>query len=213
MSAAGYRFYDEQSLVRLGQILFYRELELPLAEICRLVDSPDTDALAALKKHIELLRLRREHLERLITAAESALKGENDMKDEKENLTAYGEAKNKYAAEVKQRWGATDAYEQSERKSARRTETENAAVLAGLDDIFAGFAALRGGDSASPAARAAVEGLKKYISDNMYECTDEILAGLGLMYVGDERFKANIDRHGEGTAQFAADAIAAYCKK
>ena len=81
--------------------------------------------------------------------------------------------------------------------------------------IFAEFAACKdsGASASSAEAQALVVKLQAHITANYYTCTDEILAGLGKMYVADERFKKNIDKYGEGTAEFAATAIEAYCGK
>ena len=116
---------------------------------------------------------------------------------------------NNYEKEVKQRWGETDAYKEYEQKSI------NQSVNDGLMAIFAQFAAcMSGGNTAdSPEAQALVKELQNYITANYYTCTNEILAGLGQMYVADERFKTNIDKHTPCTATFISEAITAYCKK
>lgn len=120
----------------------------------------------------------------------------------------------RYKDEAKKLWGETDAFKESEKKVSQRTDSENADVNYGLMQIFARFGKIKDLAPSSEEAKAMVDELKKYISDNYYNCTNEILAGLGQMYVGDSRFSANIDRQGgSGTAQFVSQAIIAYIKK
>ena len=118
--------------------------------------------------------------------------------------------KNDYKTEARDRWGNTDAYREHEQKTKGYTKEKWAEATDGLMTIFAEFATCKasGVTPGSAEAQALVVKLQKHITDNYYTCTDEILAGLGKMYIGDERFKKNIDKYGEGTAEFAAEAIA-----
>ncbi len=120
-----------------------------------------------------------------------------------------------YTTEARERYGNTAAYKEHEQKTKNYTKERWIEANDGLMAIFAEFAACKdSGESADSAeAQTIVAKLQTYITTNYYTCTDEILAGLGKMYACDERFKKNIDKHGEGTAEFAADAIAAYTKK
>ena len=121
----------------------------------------------------------------------------------------------KYEKEAYERWGDTSAYREHEKKTKNYTKEKWAEANDGLMAIFAEFAMCKdsGASADSAEAQALVAKLQTHITENYYTCTDEILAGLGKMYVADERFKKNIDKHGEGAAAFAADAIAAYTKK
>ena len=123
--------------------------------------------------------------------------------------------KDNYSTEARTRWGNTDAYREHEKKTKNYTKEKWTEANDGLMAIFAEFAACKdGGASADSAeAKVLVAKLQAHITANYYTCTDEILAGLGKMYVADEQFKKNIDKHGEGTAEFAADAIAVYCQE
>ena len=201
----GYRFYDERSLERMQEILFYRELDFSLKTIAQILSSPDYDKQQALTRQRKLLLAKKERLERLIDALDSLEKGEGFMKPNNE----YEDLKNKYAEEVRQRWGSTDAYKESQQ---RNTDFSQAASL--LDAVFEEFAELdRSGISPDDeAAKIQVEKLQRCITDNFYTCTNEILAGLGQMYAADVRFKNNIDKHGEGTAEFVSQCIKSYCK-
>ena len=119
-----------------------------------------------------------------------------------------------YKIEARERYGNTVAYREHEQKTKNYTKEKWAEANDGLMAIFAEFAACKtsGASADSAEAQALVAKLQAHITDNYYTCTDEILAGLGKMYVDDERFKKNIDKYGEGTAEFAADAIVDYVK-
>ena len=199
---SGYRFYDEKSLERMQEILFYRELDFSLKTIGQIISSPDYDKQQALSRQRQLLLAKKERLERLIYALDGLEKGEGLMKNEYEDL------KNKYAEEVEQRWGDTAAYRESEE---RGTDFVKAAPL--LDAVMEGFAELDRSGTApdSEPAKMQVEKLQRCITDNFYTCTDDILKGLGQMYVADERFRKNIDKHGEGTAAYISKCIKNYC--
>ena len=209
----GYRFYDENSLERMQEILFYRELDFSLKSISEILASPNYDKQQALAEQKRLLTLKKDRLERLIAALEQAEKGEITMSafDNSE----YETARQQYEDEAKQRWGDTDAYKESRVKTAGYSKDKWNDVLGGLNGVFAEFAACKKcGDSIdSDAAQQLVKKLQDYITSHFYHCTDDILAGLGQMYVCDERFKNNVDSHGEGTAEFVSEAIKIYCKK
>jgi len=119
-----------------------------------------------------------------------------------------------YKTEARSRWGNTDAYREHEQKTKNYTKEKWAEANDGLMAIFAEFAALKnsGATADSAEAQALVAKLQAHITANYYTCTDEILAGLGKMYVADERFKKNIDKCGDGTAEFTAEAIKVYSR-
>ena len=120
-----------------------------------------------------------------------------------------------YKTETRSRWGNTDAYREHEEKTKNYTKEKWEEANEGLMAIFAEFAICKesGKSADSDEAQALVSNLQAHITANYYTCTNEILAELGKMYVADERFKKNIDKYGEGTAEFAADAIEVYCRK
>ena len=120
-----------------------------------------------------------------------------------------------YETEARSRWGNTDAYREHGQKTKDYTKEKWAEVNEGLMAIFAEFAACKENGAApdSAEAQALVAKLQAYITAHYYTCTDEILAGLGQMYVADERFKENIDKHGVGTAEFAAEGIRIYVEE
>ncbi len=205
----GYRDYDKKSLERMVEILFYRELDFPLKTILKILSSPDYDKATALRRQKELLTLKKERLERLISALDEAEKGGIPMNTFKNN--EYEAARKQYADEAKQRWGSTDAFKEYEQKTEGCSAEKQSNIVAGLNKVIAEFAAIK--DSVSPeseAAQALVKKLQQYITDNFYTCTPEILKSLGQMYVADNRFKSNIDKNGEGTAEFISEAIKVY---
>ena len=120
-----------------------------------------------------------------------------------------------FETEARERYGNTVAYREHEQKTKNYTKEKWAEANDGIMAIFAEFAACKdsGASVDSAEARALVAKLQAHITENYYTCTDEILAGLGKMYVADERFQKNIDKYGDGTAEFAADAIEVYCRK
>ena len=120
-----------------------------------------------------------------------------------------------YKIEARERYGNTAAYREHEQKTKNYTKEKWAEANDGLMAIFAEFAACKenGASADSNEAQTLVAKLQTHITENYYTCTDEILAGLGKMYIADERFKKNIDKYGEGTAEFAAYAIEVYCRK
>ena len=120
-----------------------------------------------------------------------------------------------YETESRERWGDTSAYREHEEKTKNYTKEKWAEANDGLMAIFAEFSACKqcGVSADSTEAQALVAKLQAHITENYYTCTDEILAGLGKLYVADERFKKNIDKYGKGTAEFASEAIEVYCRK
>ena len=207
VTEAGYRLYDDTALARLQSILLFRELAFPLKEIKRIMDDPQFDQATALEQQIRLLELQQERLSRLIDLARETMKtGVTHM-----DFTAFDNSKlEQYAAEVKERWGNTAAYQES----AQRPAAEQKDAAAGLMAQFARMGRLRTGDPAGQEAQDAVRELQEFITKHFYTCTPEILAGLGQMYTADDRFRASIDAAGgEGTADFAGKAIAVYCAK
>ena len=120
-----------------------------------------------------------------------------------------------YETEARERWGNTEAYREHEQKIKNYTKEKWAEANDGMMAIFAEFTVCKdsGASADSAEAQMLVDKLQAHITDNYYTCTDEILAGLGKMYVADERFRKNIDKCGEGTAEFTSDAIAVFCQE
>ena len=209
-SGAGYRLYDGAALETLQQILLFRELEFPLKDIQRIIQSPSFDRRKALDQQITLLELKKEHLDSLIRLAreirEEGAKANMDF-------SAFDTKKlDEYAARAREAWGDTPAYQEYEQKAKGKSREETLEAGRQMMEIFAEFGAVRNGDPASAEAQALVRKLQDFISAHYYTCTDQILAGLGRMYAAGGEMTDNIDsRGGEGTAVFAGDAIRIFC--
>ena len=207
----GYRYYDRKNAERMFEIIFLREMDFSLKSIKDILSSPNYNKNEAFRKQKELLLLKKSRLDRLISALEKAEKGEFDMKSLNNN--EYKNAKDSYKKEAKAKWGNTAAYKESQEKTAGYTESKWNNVTDGLMAVFEDFAKAKniGAAAYSDEAKAIAEKLQAYITENFYTCTKEILSGLGEMYVCDERFRENIDKYGDGTAEYARDAIKSYC--
>ena len=122
---------------------------------------------------------------------------------------------NLYIPKARERWGNTDAYREHEKKTKNYTKEKWAEINEGLMSIFAEFTEFKNNRCSAnvPEVQSLVGKLQDYITQNYYTCTNEILAGLGKMYVADERFKKNIDKYGAGTAEFASESIALFCQE
>lgn len=211
VTKSGYRLYDEKALERLQHILFFKELEFSLKEIREILDSPDFDRDRALEQQIRLLELRKEHLQNLIDLA-CGIKaiGVKNMCFEVFDTKKMDE----YAAEAKASWGKTEAYKEYEQKFAGRSKETQQKLNVKMMEIFAEFGKIKEQSPDGENAAKMVKKLQDFITENFYTCTDEILRGLGKMYVGSSEFTVNIDKAGgEGTAEFADKAIQAYCRK
>ncbi len=210
-SDSGYRLYDDTDLKRLQQIMLFRELEFPLKDIRKIVEDPHFDQGKALRQQIELLELKKEHLEDLIELARNLQKKGEDFMDFKAFDTSKIE---EFAREAKKSWGDTPEYKEYEKKNGKKTIEETKAMADKMMEIIAEFGPMKDTDPASDEAQAQVVKLQSYISDNYYKCSDEILAGLGQMYVAGGEFTDNIDAAGgKGTAEFISKAIEIHCGK
>jgi DNA-binding transcriptional MerR regulator len=205
----GYRYYDENSILRMQEILFYRELDFPLKSIKEILTSSNYDKNKVLNEQKELLILKKERLEKIIFAIDAAMEGENVM-------SVFDNSQfEKYKNEVKEKWGQTEAYKEHSEKTKTYSKEKWNNLASGMDEIMSMFSVCmkNGSEADSTEAQELVEKLQNHISENYYYCTNEILASLGGMYVADERFKNNIDKHGIGTAEYISKAINFYCKK
>ena len=210
---AGYRMYSIEDLEKLQQILFFRELDFPLNEIKEIMVNPKYDKIEALNKHKELLIEKRKRIDGLVTLIDKTIKGDNNMSFKEFDNSKIEENKRKYSEEVKKRWGNTDAYKEYEKKTTSYDKNSWNTINEEMAKILKEFADNRDKDVNSDIVQSLVEKWRGYITLNFYNCTKEILSCLGLMYIGDERFKENIDKYGEGTSEFMAKAIEIYCSK
>ena len=207
---AGYRLHDDTDLERLQHILLFRELEFPLKDIREILDSPGFDRSKAIKQQIELLTLKREHLDKLIKFAKGIEKtGVKNMDFKAFDKTRLDE----YARKAKEEWGDTYEYREFAMKDKNRTEEEKKLMVQNFMLLFKEAGTIRNEDPASDKAQDLVKRIQQYISDNMYNCSKDILASLGKMYAAGGEFTENIDAAGgAGTAGFVAKAISIYCR-
>lgn len=210
ISEAGYRLYDDKALERLQQILLFRELEFSLKDITKIVNDKNFDKDKALQQQIELLTLKKEHLENLISfAREIKGKGVKHMSFEAFDTKKIDE----YTKRAKEQWGNTEAYKEFEEKSRYQSKADQATITEGLMEIFVEFGQMIKEEPGCEMVQNHVKKLKDYITEHFYTCTMEILAGLGMMYGADGEFKDNIDKAaGKGCAEFSAKAIEIYCR-
>ncbi|MDE6851343.1 MAG: MerR family transcriptional regulator [Lachnospiraceae bacterium] len=209
VTEAGYRMYDDTALSRLQNILLFRELQFPLKEIKVILDSPNFDPSEAIAHQIELLELQYKHIGELIAfAREIQNKGVTTM-----NFDVFDKNEfEKYKAEVRAKWSNTKAYQEYKQKDIARNEGSYSKIADELMTMFSELGGLKHLTPNTDEVQKKISALQKFITDNYYVCTKEILNGLGKMYICDKRFKKNIDRvGGEGTAEFVNQAISLYC--
>lgn len=215
-TAAGYRLYSDEDVLRLHQVLVLRELGLSLPDIARALDE-DTggDRAALLRRHRAALAERRGQLDQMLAAVDRALtaleKGTQTMTPEDFQKMFDGFDPAAYEAEAKQRWGDTDAYKESQRRTRGYGKAEWEQIARESAAIYARLAELmrEGAAPSDPRVRAAVEEHRAHISRWFYDCSPELHRGLAEMYVADPRFTKNIDKAAPGLARFLSDAIRA----
>ncbi|MFI6278203.1 MerR family transcriptional regulator [Streptomyces sp. NPDC050988] len=213
-SHAGHRRYGDEDLDRLQQILFYRELGFPLDEVAALLDDPETDPRAHLRRQHELLTARIEKLQKMAAAVEHAMEartmGINLTPEEK--FEVFGDKDpEEHAEEAERRWGGTEAYAESQRRAARYTKDDWKRMQAEAASWGERYDALMEAGEPATGERAMdmAEEHRQHISQWFYDCSYEIHRGLGEMYMSDERFKEFYDSMRPGLAEHLRDAITA----
>jgi DNA-binding transcriptional MerR regulator len=208
---AGYRQYAAADLDRLHQVLLYRELGFPLEEVATLLDDPSADPEAHLRRQHQLLRERIERTTAMVAAVEKEMEARSmgiSLTPE-ERFEVFGEHDPaQYDAEVEERWGDTDAYAESKRKTAAYSKADWVRIKAEQEEIGTRFvAAMRSGAAPDSAeAMDVAEAHRQSISRWFYECSPEMHANLGRMYVEDERFTATYEAMAPGLAQYVSTA-------
>lgn len=208
-----YRGYTDGDITRLQQILAYRELDLSLNEIRDLLDEP-SDAVLALERARRRVADQVGRLQRIAGSLDAAIEAEargTNMTPE-EKLQAFGDFEpEEHADEARARWGDTDAYAESARRTGSYTADDWQQVSVEADEVSKGFLLLMERETPADSVEAAalVDAHRGHITKWFYECTPEIHAGLGVMYVADERFRTNINKAGDGLAEYQSAAIAA----
>ena len=218
-SEAGYRLYARADLERLQEILFFRELGMPLDEVARVLDAPEYDRATALRAQLARVTDESDRLRRVAKAIDAALAAHEEgrtMSDDAmfEVFADSGLTREEHEArqaEVEQRWGDTDAYEQTARRTATYGRAEWQAIKDEQEATNQRFAALLadGSPADGAAAMAAAEEHRLAIERWFYDCPHDMHRGLGEMYVADDRFAENYGRVAEGLAAYIRDAIVA----
>lgn len=211
-SPTGYRRYGQAELERLQQIMLYRTLGFPLEEIAKLLDEPGTDPVALLRRQHQLLVERLGRLNAMVAAVEKALEAHEmgiALTPEERFEVFGGQDPEQYAGEVEERWGQTDAYRESRRRTAGYDKARWQEIQQEQQDLEARLvAALRAGEPADgPVARALAEEHRAHISRWFYDCTYEIQLGLADMYLADPRFTAHYEEQAAGLAGYLNAAI------
>jgi DNA-binding transcriptional MerR regulator len=216
-SAAGYRLYDDDDLLRLQQILIGRELGLPLEEIRRSLDDPRFDRREALLAQRAALATRAERAADMIRAIDTALAAieEKDMSKVDMKKIFDGFDPGRYEDEVKQRWGDTDAYKISAQRTKSYTEADWRALKAEQAAIYTdALAALKDGVSADDARAMDIAERHRLVVDRwFYPCSTKMHCGLADLWEADRRYADNIDKHGSGLTEYLAAAVRANAKR
>ena len=210
-SESGYRLYSESDLSTLKQILLFRELDFPLSDIKNIMQSPGFDRKKALDRQIELLEIRREHLDNLITFA----RGIKMLGVKAVDFSAFNRSKlDEYAKRAKEEWGNTPEYKELAEHEKGRSPEETEKLTEQFMTLFAQLGEMKHLSADAPEVQEKVKKVQNFITENFYTCTDEIFAGLGKMYACGGEISENIDKvGGEGTAVFVSRAIDVYCGK
>jgi DNA-binding transcriptional MerR regulator len=213
-TASGYRRYSAADLDRLHQVLVYRELGFPLEEVATLLDDPGADPMEHLRRQHRLLLDRVERDRRVIAAVEKEMEARQMAipLTPEERFEVFGEHDPaRYEAEVQERWGETDAYAQSRRRTAAYTKEDWVRIKAESEDLVQRMAsALRAGVAPDAAeAMDLAEEHRQQITADFYDCPPEVHAALGRMYVEDERFTATYEAVAPGLAQWVSTAAQA----
>ncbi|HRH23772.1 MAG TPA: MerR family transcriptional regulator, partial [Candidatus Magasanikbacteria bacterium] len=209
----GYRYYEEAELIRLQQILFFRELEFALEDIKHMLNRPGFNVVEALKDQKKLIRLKQSRLEKLIYAIDNAIKtmNNNHKINEEELYDVFKDDDVKqYQDEVKSRWGNSDAYRQSMAKVGKMTKKEMDKLKADGKKHTQAIADAMDKGIEHPDVQKLIKQSHEGVNF-FYECSYEMFRNLGKMYVDDPRFAANYDKFRPGLAVFMRDAIVYYC--
>lgn len=209
----GYRYYEEKDLMRLQQILFFKELEFSLNDIKAMLNSPDFDTLEALRGQKKMLKIKGERLNELlknITNTINAMKKKKLIKD-KELYDAFSDEKmEEYRKEAKERWGHTEAWRQSEQRTKGWTKEDHARVQAEGGAILEEIVKNMDKGMKSAEVQTQIPKYREHLS-TYYDISVEMFRGLGNMYSDDPRFAAYYEKIHPGLAQFMTRAINYYC--
>ena len=217
-SDSGYRLYGEVEIDRLQEVLFFRELGFGLEQIREIIDEPDYNRTDALVSQRRLVERRAERLMNMMDALDVAIEASRRgiTMNPEEKLEVFGDFDpDEHAAEAEERWGDTDAYQEAARRTSSYAKSDWQMIKKESEEINERLLDLMAEDVPpdSEEAMDIAEEHRDHITKWFYECTKEIHAGLGEMYMADVRFKENIDKAGDGLAEYLSAAIAANSRR
>lgn len=216
VTGANYRIYSEYDLDKLEQILFYREIGFSLKEIKVLLDAPVHTRQEALQHHLELLDLKKKHLDELIELVKETLSGKREHPFSVISSAELLKQQQTYRDETIERWGSTPEYREFSHLYSKKNQEERGTqwndFLTYSQDFFERLAEYESESPVADAVQTSISEWQDYLSEHFYHCTNEMLLNLGILYEFDERFSAYINRFGsEHLASFFNSAIKAYC--
>ncbi|MDR3597227.1 MerR family transcriptional regulator [Clostridium sp.] len=211
-SDAGYRLYSNSDIATLQQILLFKEMGLELKLIKQIISNPNFDQMEALKKHKEMLMLKKKRLENLIKLVDDNLQGNSNFSFNEFQDSDIIAKQNEYKKEVLERFGHTEAYKEFELKQAN-SNSQYINLEEKAKEIFGTIAQCKDYPPSCEKVQDLISQWQEYITETLYTCTNEILRCLGLMYVEDERFASYINSFGDNLAQYINEAIEFYCQK
>lgn len=215
VTAAKYRIYTDDDLIRLQEILFFKEMGFSLKEIKGLINASIDNRQEALRNHLKILGLKKKRIERLLDLASTALEGGGICSFEAFSNQEILEAQAQFQKEARKNWGTSIEYQSFDHFFSEHTQRERMSKWNGLmaqsQSLFKRIAEYTSLSPALPEVQELVKEWQDYISENFYPCSNEMLSYLGQLYVTDHRFSDYIDRFGNGVSAFFRKAIQHYC--
>jgi DNA-binding transcriptional MerR regulator len=210
----GYRFYDEKELLRLQQIMFFKELDFPLSEIKKIIENPNFNEEKALKDHRKMIEVKKERMTSLLRTIDQTINKITKRKkmEDKELYEAFNRSEEKYGEEVKEKWGNTKAYKESKEKVSKMSKGDMIRIQKESDELMKEIVSSM---KFTPENKEVQKLIGRHYNNlrNFYEPNLEMYKGLGEMYVSDKRFTAYFEKYATGLAVFMRDAIYEYCKE
>ena len=214
---SNYRYYTDEDIEKLYQIMLLKELDFSLREIKSIMNYKNYDKIKALNMQKKLILKKRNRLDNIIKSIEMILsneKGNTIMSKDNFKVFSYEEVENykkNYEEEVKDKYKNTDSYKQSNKRTSSYSKEDWENITNEANQIYISLAEHLDKNPGDMKVQEIVQKWRDHITNNYYDCTVEIFRGLALMYISDERFTKNIDKFGSGLAQFLSDAMNVYC--
>lgn len=215
---ARYRLYTQNDLSRLQEILFFREVGFGLKDVKKLLEAANYSREEALENHLQILEAKRERIDALIDLVNKEIAGATDYSFAAFSNSKILDLQEQYREEMIQRWGDTESYKEYQeifsKRSRKKQQEAFDSLLNKSQEVFERLAMYEKKNPASGEVQAVVKEWQEYISENFYQCDNQMLTYLGALYVNDERFSAFINRFGSNNlAEYFSKAIKIYCSK